>query len=161
MRGTSSTCQESQMNRPTPVSAETNSAETTSTSYTYSGLACGTSYTLAVDAYDAAGNVSTRASLQSSTAPCSLITGPTIETLLYGTQGGAYGEGAWPGGNWAPYSSASPWNTQLPAYTSAVLEPTFPFGGRKVAWSAPAFANRHIFVRNGKELVCASLAAKP
>src|SRR5205807_8228270 len=71
---------------------------TTSTSYTYSGLACGTSYTLAVDAYDAAGNVSIRASLQSSTAPCSLITGPTIETLLYGTQGGAYGEGAWPGG---------------------------------------------------------------
>ena len=44
---------------------------------------------------------------------------------------------------------------------AAVLEPTFPFGGRKVAWSAPAFANRRIFARNGKELVCASLAVKP
>ncbi len=43
----------------------------------------------------------------------------------------------------------------------ALLEPTFPFAGRKVAWSPPAYANRHIFVRNGKELICASLAAKP
>ena len=43
----------------------------------------------------------------------------------------------------------------------AVLEPTFPFAGRKVAWSAPAYANRHIFARNGKELICASLAATP
>jgi outer membrane protein assembly factor BamB len=42
-----------------------------------------------------------------------------------------------------------------------VLEPTFPFAGRKVAWSAPAYANRHIFARNGKELICASLAAEP
>lgn len=41
----------------------------------------------------------------------------------------------------------------------AVLEPTFPFGGRKVTWSAPAYANRHVFARNGKELICASLAA--
>jgi outer membrane protein assembly factor BamB len=43
----------------------------------------------------------------------------------------------------------------------AVLEPTFPFGGRKVAWPPPAYANRHIFVRNSKELICASLAGKP
>jgi outer membrane protein assembly factor BamB len=43
----------------------------------------------------------------------------------------------------------------------AVLEPTFPFAGRKVAWSPPAYANRHIFARNGKELICASLAVKP
>lgn len=42
-----------------------------------------------------------------------------------------------------------------------VLEPTFPFGGRNVAWSAPAFANGHIFARNGKELVCASLKDRP
>lgn len=28
-----------------------------------------------------------------------------------------------------------------------------------VCWSHPAFANRHVFVRNDKELVCASLAA--
>jgi outer membrane protein assembly factor BamB len=43
----------------------------------------------------------------------------------------------------------------------AVLEPTLPFGGRKVTWSAPAYANRHLFARNGKELICASLAAVP
>lgn len=43
----------------------------------------------------------------------------------------------------------------------AVLEPTMPFGGRNVAWSPPAYANRCIFARNGKELVCASLAAEP
>ena len=27
-----------------------------------------------------------------------------------------------------------------------------------VCWSHPAFANRHVFARNDKELVCASLA---
>ena len=42
-----------------------------------------------------------------------------------------------------------------------LLEPTYPFGGRNVAWPPPAYANRHVFARNDKELVCASLAAKP
>ncbi len=42
-----------------------------------------------------------------------------------------------------------------------LLEPTFPFGGRKVAWPPPAYANRHIFVRNSKELICSCLAVKP
>jgi outer membrane protein assembly factor BamB len=41
----------------------------------------------------------------------------------------------------------------------ALLEPTFSFAGRKVAWAAPAFANRRVFARSGKELICASLAA--
>jgi outer membrane protein assembly factor BamB len=41
-----------------------------------------------------------------------------------------------------------------------LLDPTTPFSGRKVAWSPPAFANRHVFARNAKELVCASLEAK-
>jgi chitodextrinase len=43
---------------------------TTGTGYTFSGLACGTSYTLAVDAYDAAGNTSGQASVTASTASC-------------------------------------------------------------------------------------------
>jgi outer membrane protein assembly factor BamB len=43
----------------------------------------------------------------------------------------------------------------------AFLEPTMPFAGRKVAWSPPAYANGHIFARNGKELICATLAVKP
>jgi outer membrane protein assembly factor BamB len=42
-----------------------------------------------------------------------------------------------------------------------VLEPTMPFGGRKVAWAPPAYDNGHIFARNGKELICASLRAEP
>jgi outer membrane protein assembly factor BamB len=39
-----------------------------------------------------------------------------------------------------------------------LIEPVMPFGGRNVTWSPPAYANRHVFVRNEKELVCASLA---
>ena len=31
--------------------------------------------------------------------------------------------------------------------------------GNGVTWSHPAYANRHIFIRNDTELVCASLAA--
>ena len=42
-----------------------------------------------------------------------------------------------------------------------LLEPTSPFGSKKCAWTPPAYANRHVFARNDKELVCASLAAKP
>ena len=30
-----------------------------------------------------------------------------------------------------------------------------------VVWSHPAFAHRHVFIRNDEELVCASLQAKP
>ena len=43
---------------------------TTNTSYTYTGLACGTRYTLAVDAYDTFGKRSTKASITASTAAC-------------------------------------------------------------------------------------------
>jgi outer membrane protein assembly factor BamB len=42
-----------------------------------------------------------------------------------------------------------------------LLDPTSPFGNRKCAWTPPAYANRHVFVRNDAELVCASLAAQP
>jgi hypothetical protein len=41
-----------------------------------------------------------------------------------------------------------------------LIEPAYPFGGRKLTWSPPAYANRCVFVRNEKEIVCASLAAK-
>ena len=45
-------------------------ATVTGTSYTFGGLACGTTYTLAVDAFDGAGNVSARASVARATGPC-------------------------------------------------------------------------------------------
>ena len=43
---------------------------TTTTSFTYLGLACGTSYVLGLEAYDARGNTSSRASVTASTASC-------------------------------------------------------------------------------------------
>ncbi len=42
-----------------------------------------------------------------------------------------------------------------------LLDPTFLLRGRKLVWAPPAYANGHVFVRNHKELVCASLVAKP
>jgi chitodextrinase len=54
----------------------TNVAKTTGTSYTFSGLSCATSYTLAVDAFDAAGNHSAKSSLTSATSTCSPTSGP-------------------------------------------------------------------------------------
>jgi outer membrane protein assembly factor BamB len=41
-----------------------------------------------------------------------------------------------------------------------LLKPTGVFAGRKVAWSPPAYANRHVFPRNDEELICVSLAAE-
>ncbi len=58
---------------------------TASTTYTYSGLTCGTSYTLGVDAYDAANNHSGQASLTTSTSACVApgdTTAPTAPTGL-------------------------------------------------------------------------------
>jgi outer membrane protein assembly factor BamB len=40
-----------------------------------------------------------------------------------------------------------------------LLQPTSIFSGKLMAWVPPAYANRHVFARNDKELVCASLAA--
>ena len=41
-----------------------------------------------------------------------------------------------------------------------LLEPTGDAFGRDVVWSHPAYANRSVYARNDKELVCVSLAAK-
>jgi hypothetical protein len=43
----------------------------TGTSYAFSGLACGTSYFISIDAYDAAGNRSVKASMTATTSACS------------------------------------------------------------------------------------------
>jgi len=42
-----------------------------------------------------------------------------------------------------------------------LLEPTGDAFGRAVLWSHPAFAERCVFARNDKELICVSLAAAP
>ena len=49
------------------------------TSHTFSGLECGTTYTFAVDAVDAAGNRSAPASLNSATSACAT---PTPSSLV-------------------------------------------------------------------------------
>jgi outer membrane protein assembly factor BamB len=41
-----------------------------------------------------------------------------------------------------------------------LIAPTNRAQGRDVVWSHPAFANRHIFARNDREILCASLAAE-
>ena len=52
------------------------------TSYVFSGLSCGTSYTLGAAAVDAAANVSGTASVNTSTAPCPDTTPPSTPTGL-------------------------------------------------------------------------------
>src|SRR5207249_1702057 len=44
--------------------------ETTATNYTFAGLSCGTTYTVGVDAFDAAGNVSGCTSITAATSAC-------------------------------------------------------------------------------------------
>ena len=41
-----------------------------------------------------------------------------------------------------------------------VLEPLNKDAGRLVVWSHPAFANRRMYARNDKEIICVDLAAK-
>jgi hypothetical protein len=82
----------------------------TGTSATVSGLACGKSYTLAVDAYDAAGNRSAQISTTASTLACpssnsSIYWGAWIEgkdtySSLYG---GTWGNVPWDSNTWAKY----------------------------------------------------------
>jgi outer membrane protein assembly factor BamB len=42
-----------------------------------------------------------------------------------------------------------------------LIEPTNKDPGRPVVWSHPAFASRHVYVRNDKEIICADLTARP
>jgi phosphatidylinositol-3-phosphatase len=46
-------------------------SSTSTTSYTFSGLTCQTSYSFAVEAFDVAGNLSGRSTLNDTTSPCS------------------------------------------------------------------------------------------
>ena len=54
----------------------------TVTNYTLTGLACGTSYTVAVDAFDAAGNRSAKATITTSTAACADTAPPSVPAGL-------------------------------------------------------------------------------
>ena len=58
--------------------------DSATTSATLGSLSCGTSYSLAVDAYDAAGNRSKKATIQASTTPC-VAAGPSPPKLADST----------------------------------------------------------------------------
>ena len=60
----------------------TSAGSSSVTNATFSGLACGRSYLLAVDAYDASGNRSARANVVTSTSPCPDTTPPSAPTGL-------------------------------------------------------------------------------
>ena len=60
---------------------------TSGTSYTFSALACGTSYSLGVEAYDAAGNRSARATLGAATAACAPSPAPSAGTVYVAPSG--------------------------------------------------------------------------
>ena len=42
--------------------------------------------------------------------------------------------------------------------TAHVLETTHAAKGRKAVWAHPAFADKHVYLKNDKEIVCISLA---
>jgi len=56
------------------------------TSYTFTGLSCGTSYTFAVDAYDAAGNLSRQTTITGATSACA-VSGSGAATIAVSTGG--------------------------------------------------------------------------
>ena len=51
---------------------------TTATGFTFAGLSCGTTYSVAVDAFDAAGNVSAPSAVAGSTSACPDTTPPSV-----------------------------------------------------------------------------------
>jgi len=61
----------------------TSVGSTGATSYTFNNLTCGTTYTLGVEANDAAGNVSARSILTAGTTACSASTTPPPYRFLY------------------------------------------------------------------------------
>ena len=60
----------------------TSSEPTRGTSYSDTGLSCGTAYSLGVDTYDAAGNTSIRATVTATTTACPDTQAPTVPANL-------------------------------------------------------------------------------
>ena len=68
---------------------EVGSNNASTRSYTFSGLSCGTTYTVAVDAVDAAGNRSTQASASGTTTACPAPAQPGGLVAAYSFNGGS------------------------------------------------------------------------
>src|ERR671937_2446853 len=111
-------------------------ATTTSTSYTASGLTCGSSYTLGVEAFDAAGNVSSRSTVSGSTSacppppssgPCGYASSPPAKfshVIWIWMENKAYG--AIIGSSAAPYENQLANQCGLATNYSAVAHPSLP-----------------------------------
>ena len=41
---------------------------------------------------------------------------------------------------------------------TTLMHPTYGFGGKKLTWAAASFANRHVYARSEKQILCASLS---
>jgi hypothetical protein len=96
-------------------------SSTAVTSATLSGLSCGTSYTLGVDAYDAAGNYSTKTSATVATSACP-VASPSVSPIYWGgyieaaqTYNYLYG-GTWSNAPWCDPGTQCP----LPRFESNV-----------------------------------------
>ena len=85
-------------------------ATTTGTSYSFASLTCGSTYTLGVEAYDLAGNTSTRTSLPATTSACPGAAGTTyyVDSVT--------GNDAYTG-----TSEATPWKTLAKAGSAPLL----------------------------------------
>jgi chitodextrinase len=109
-------------------------ATTTQTGYSFTGLNCGSSYTLGVDAYDAAGNVSSRSTLTAATSACAATSGPcgtattppaTYQHVIWiWMENKAYGEII--GSSSAPYENSLANQCGLATNYSAITHPSLP-----------------------------------
>ncbi len=95
---------------------------TASTSYDFSGLNAGTTYAVAVEAVDAASNVSGQASINVTTDAAGLSCSTTITSYPYaesfesGT--GTFSQGTGDDGNWVNFSGSTPSGTTGPSSAS-------------------------------------------
>ena len=88
---------------------------TSATSYTFEKLSCGAGHTLAVDAYDAAGNRSGTAALDAKTEPCPIAEPPPIAgqgyRLVFGDEFNSLDRSVWDDHIWYDDKPDPAWST--------------------------------------------------
>jgi chitodextrinase len=126
---------------------------TTGTSYAFSGLTCATSYTLAVDAYDAAGNESNQASLSSTTAACSTTVGTSLPSSLAASTGTTYYVST-TGSDANPGTYALPWRTIQKALNTLQA-------GQTAVVMGGTYAGNLVFSRSGTASAPITVTANP
>ena len=126
-------------------------ATATGTSYTFTGLACGTSYTLGVEAFDAAGNRSPRAQTIASTSACQAPPPPS-GSVFYVSPSGSDSSPGTPSAPWRTIGKAmSTLRAGQTAYLRAGVYEENTSGGcdsgyNSLTWSASGTANDPITI---------------